>query len=288
MSLTDKIKLIECPRDAMQGLHDFIPTEKKIRYINSLLKVGFDTLDFGSFVSPKAIPQLADTKEVLSKLELENSQTKLLAIVANERGGIEAAELKEIQYLGFPFSISEIFQKRNTNSSIEESLLLVARLLEICEESNKELVVYVSMGFGNPYGEPWNVEIVQNWCAKLAGLGVKILSLSDTIGTSNPESISHLFSNLIPAFPAIEFGAHLHTAPHNWKEKVQAAYDNGCRRFDGAIKGFGGCPMAADDLVGNMPMEKLLSFSEEHKLKHGLNPLAFESSYNMALEVFPN
>lgn len=288
MSPTDRIKLIECPRDAMQGLHDFIPTEVKIKYINSLLKVGFDTLDFGSFVSPKAIPQLVDTREVLSKLELENCQTKLLAIVANERGGIEAASFEEINYLGFPFSISEIFQKRNTNSTIEESLRLVERLLEICAESKKELLVYVSMGFGNPYGEPWNVGIVQKWCEKLASLGVKILSLSDTIGSSNPESISHLFSNLIPNFPSVEFGAHLHTAPHNWKEKVQAAYDNGCRRFDGAIKGFGGCPMAADDLVGNMPMEKLLSFSEEHKLKHNLNPLAFESSYNMALEVFPN
>lgn len=288
MTPKDTIKLIECPRDAMQGIHDFIPTEKKISYINSLLKVGFDTLDFGSFVSPKTIPQLVDTKEVLSKLDLKNTKTKLLAIMANERGGKEAAGFAEIDYLGFPFSISEIFQKRNTNSSIDESLVLVQKLLSICENSNKELVVYVSMGFGNPYGEPWNVEIVMNWCEKLAKLGVKILSLSDTIGTSNPESIEHLFSNLIPAFPDVEFGAHLHTAPNNWREKIDAAYKSGCRRFDGAIKGFGGCPMASDDLVGNMPMENLLSFSEEHNLKHNLNPLAFESSYNKALEVFPN
>lgn len=287
MTPTDSIKLIECPRDAMQGIHDFIPTEKKISYINSLLQVGFDSLDFGSFVSPKAIPQLVDTKEVLSKLDLSNTKTKLLAIVANERGGMEAADFEEITYLGFPFSISEIFQKRNTNSSIEESLVLVQKLLSICEVSNKELVVYVSMGFGNPYGEPWNVGIVENWCRKLADLGVKILSLSDTIGTSNPDSINHLFGNLIPAFPNIEFGAHLHTAPHNWREKVDAAFNSGCRRFDGAIKGFGGCPMAADELVGNMPMENLLSFSEEKKLKHHLNPLAFESSYNKALQVFP-
>lgn len=284
---TNTIKLIECPRDAMQGIHDFIPTEQKISYINSLLKVGFDTLDFGSFVSPQAIPQLVDTKEVLANLDLSTSQTKLLAIVANERGGKEAAGFEEINYLGFPFSISEIFQKRNTNSSIEESLALVEKLLAICENSNKELVVYVSMGFGNPYGEEWSIEIVLDWCRKLVDLGVKILSLSDTIGTSNPESIQQLFSHLIPAFPDVEFGAHLHTAPHNWKEKVDAAYESGCRRFDGAIKGFGGCPMAADDLVGNMPMEKLLSFAEEHKLKHSLNTLAFESSYNKALEVFP-
>jgi|TARA_R110002096_G_scaffold135456_2_gene287228 hydroxymethylglutaryl-CoA lyase len=284
----DSIKLIECPRDAMQGIHDFIPTEKKIRYINSLLKVGFDTLDFGSFVSPKAIPQLVDTQEVLENLDLKSSSTKLLAIVANERGGLEASKFKEISYLGFPFSISEIFQKRNTNSSINDSLKLVQKLLNICQDSQQELVVYVSMGFGNPYNEPWSVDIVLDFCEKLAGLGVNILSLSDTIGSSNPDSISQLFSNLIPAFPNVEFGAHLHTAPHNWREKIVAAYDNGCRRFDGAIKGFGGCPMAADELVGNMPMENLLTFAEEKKLVHHLNPLAFESSYNMALEVFPN
>lgn len=284
---TEKIKIIECPRDAMQGIHQFIPTSEKVKYINSLLKVGFDTLDFGSFVSPQAIPQLVDTKAVLSQLELEVNSSKLLSIVANERGGKEAVEFDEISYLGFPFSISEVFQKRNTNSTITESLDLVGNLLELCDRRKKELVVYISMGFGNPYGETWNVGIVEQWTEKLAQMGVKIISLSDTIGTSNPESINYLFSNLIPSFSNIEFGAHLHTAPHNWKEKVDAAFHSGCRRFDGAIKGYGGCPMADDDLVGNMPTEKLLSFSEEYKLNHGLNSLAFESAYNEALSVFP-
>ena len=283
----ESIKLIECPRDAMQGIHDFIPTQQKIDYLNALLKVGFHTLDFGSYVSPKAIPQLKDTSKVLEGLDLDNTSTKLLAIVANERGGREAAAANEISYLGFPFSISETFQKRNTNKGIDESLKLVETLLDICEQNNKELVVYISMGFGNPYGEPWNVGIVEKWSLQLAGMGVKILSLSDTIGTSNPETISYLYSNLIPAFPNIEFGAHLHTAPHNWKEKVETAYNSGCRRFDGAIKGYGGCPMAADSLVGNMPTEKLLSFMEENKIHHGLNPLAFESAYNEALRTFP-
>lgn len=287
MDNTENIKLIECPRDAMQGIHDFIPTDKKVAYINSLLKVGFDTLDFGSFVSPKAIPQMIDTPKVLSKLELTEDSAKLLAIIANLRGGESAAEYDEIQYLGYPFSISEEFQRRNTNKSIAESLALVEKLLNLSHKKNKELVVYLSMGFGNPYGEAWNVGIVEEWCLKLSQLGVKILSLSDTIGTSNPASINYLFSNLIPAFPHIEFGAHLHTAPHNWKEKVESAFNSGCRRFDGAIKGYGGCPMAADALVGNMPMEKLLSFAQEYQLNHGLNTLAFESAYNKALETFP-
>lgn len=281
------MKLIECPRDAMQGLHDFIPTEKKIDYINSLLKVGFDTLDFGSFVSPKVIPQLRDTAEVLSKLDLSTTQSKLLAIVANTRGGEIAAQYDEITYLGFPFSISEVFQKRNTNKTIEQSLTTVDELYNICEKSNKELVVYISMGFGNPYGEEWNVEIVEKWASKLASMGVKILSLSDTIGTSNPESINYLFSNLIPALPDVEFGAHLHTTPDTWKGKVDAAYKSGCKRFDGAIKGLGGCPMADDDLVGNMPMEKLLSYTNEHKIETGVNMLHFESAYNKALQTFP-
>lgn len=278
---------MECPRDAMQGLHEFIPTEKKINYINSLLSVGFDTIDFGSFVSPKAIPQLRDTVEVLNGLELDKTTSKLLAIVANQRGAEEAAQFDEITYLGFPFSISEVFQKRNTNKTIAESEALVGELINICDKQNKELVVYVSMGFGNPYNEPWNVEIVEKWSRRLADMGVKILSLSDTIGTSNAESITYLFSNLIPALPEVEFGAHLHTTPTTWHEKVKAAYDSGCRRFDGAIKGFGGCPMAADDLVGNMPMEKLLSFAQEHKVAGNINMLAFESAYNKALQTFP-
>lgn len=278
---------MECPRDAMQGIHEFISTSQKIDYINSLLRVGFDTIDFGSFVSPKAIPQLRDTVEVLNGLELDKTSSKLLAIVANQRGAEEAAQFDEITYLGYPFSISEVFQKRNTNKSIAESEALVGELINICAKQNKELVVYISMGFGNPYGEPWNVEVVENWSRRLAEMGVRILSLSDTIGTSNPESISYLFSNLIPALPNVEFGAHLHTTPNSWHEKVKSAFDSGCRRFDGAIKGFGGCPMAADDLVGNMPMEKLLSFAQENKVAGNINMLAFESAYNKALQTFP-
>ncbi|WP_417602757.1 hydroxymethylglutaryl-CoA lyase [Owenweeksia hongkongensis] len=271
----------------MQGIHEFIPTSQKIDYINSILRVGFDTIDFGSFVSPKAIPQLKDTVEVLNGLELDKTTSKLLAIVANQRGAEEAVQFDEITYLGYPFSISEVFQKRNTNKSIAESEALVGELINICAKQNKELMVYISMGFGNPYDEPWNVEIVEKWSCRLADMGVKILSLSDTIGTSNPDSISYLFSNLIPALPNVEFGAHLHTTPDSWYEKVKSAYDNGCRRFDGAIKGFGGCPMAADDLVGNMPMEKLLSFAQENKVAGNVNMLAFESAYNKALQTFP-
>ncbi len=287
MGTNENIKLIECPRDAMQGIHEFIPTETKVAYINSLLKVGFDTIDFGSFVSPKSIPQLRDTVKVLEGLELDDTNSELLAIVANKRGGEDAAIHNQISYLGYPFSISEIFQKRNTNKSLEESLVLVDQLLNICEKKEKKLVVYLSMGFGNPYKEPWNVGVVEKWTSKLSDMGVRILSLSDTIGTSNPESITYLFSNLIPAFPDIEFGAHLHTTPTTWREKVESAYNSGCRRFDGAIKGYGGCPMADDELVGNMPTEKLLSFVQEIKIEHGLNTLAFETAYNKALQTFP-
>lgn len=281
------LKLIECPRDAMQGIHQFIPTSQKIDYINSLLKVGFDTIDFGSFVSPKSVPQMRDTVEVLRGLDLGSTQSRLLAIVANKRGGEEAAAHEEISYLGYPFSVSEVFQKRNTNKTIAESEMLVEELMEICQRSGKELVVYISMGFGNPYGEEWNVDIVEDWCGRLAEKGVKILSLSDTIGTSTSESIEYLFSKLIPALPQVEFGAHLHTRPDSWRQKVKTAYENGCRRFDGAIKGYGGCPMAADELVGNMPMEKLLSFAQEQKAAGNLNLLAFESAYNRALQTFP-
>lgn len=282
------MKIVECPRDAMQGIHEFIPTKKKIEYINSLLKIGFDTIDAGSFVSPKAIPQMKDTPEVLDSLDLSSTNSKLLAIVANKRGGEEAAKFEQLTYLGYPFSVSEVFQKRNTNKTIKESEELVGELIEICDKAGKELVVYISMGFGNPYGEEWNVNIVEEWCSRLAEKGVKILSLSDTIGTSNPESIEYLFKTLIPALPAVEFGAHLHTTPNTWREKVQTAYDNGCRRFDGAIKGFGGCPMAADDLVGNMPTEKLLSFAQEKGVANNINMLAFESAYNRALQIFPH
>lgn len=279
--------IIECPRDAMQGLHDFIPTPIKTAYLQSLLEVGFHSLDFGSFVSPKSIPQLKDTAAVLAGLDLSRTKTELLAIIANYRGAKAAADFPEIDYLGYPFSVSEVFQKRNTNKSIAESRELIAELLELCSLKGKKLVVYVSMGFGNPYREPWSVHIVEDFCEALANMGVKILSLSDTIGTSNPVSINHLFGSLIPAFPQVEFGAHLHTHSHNWHEKVESAFDAGCRRFDGAIKGYGGCPMADDDLIGNMPTEKLITFMNANKVDHGLNMLAFESAYNLALEVFP-
>lgn len=288
--LPNKIKLIECPRDAMQGLKDFIPTATKTAYINKLLQVGFDTLDFGSFVSPKAIPQMRDTAEVLSALDLTSTSTKLLAIVANLRGAEDAAQYKEIHYLGYPFSISETFQVRNTNATIEESLQRVAEIQAVCLAHQKQLVAYISMGFGNPYGDPWNVDIVVKWVDKLAEMGVHILQLSDTIGVSNPASISYLFSNLIPYYGSkgIEIGAHLHTEPHNWKEKVAAAFLSGCTRFDGAIKGFGGCPMAKDDLTGNMPMENMVQYFGEAGLETGIDALAFESAMQMALEVFPH
>lgn len=257
------VKLIECPRDAMQGIKEFISTQMKVDYINQLLKVGFDTIDFGSFVSPKAIPQMADTHEVIQSLNTLDTKSKLLAIVANRRGAIEACEYAPIQYLGYPFSISETFQLRNTNSTIAEALETVKEIQEICSSKNKKLVIYVSMGFGNPYGDPWNVHIAQKWVDELAEFGIRIISLSDTIGVSTPESIHYLFSNLIPPYPDVEFGAHLHTTPKTWREKVQAAWRGGCKRFDGAMKGMGGCPMAKDELTGNMPTEQMISFFDE-------------------------
>ncbi|WP_428225495.1 hydroxymethylglutaryl-CoA lyase [Flavobacterium sp.] len=282
----EKIKLIECPRDAMQGIKEFIPTDKKVQYIQSLLRVGFDTIDFGSFVSAKAIPQMQDTAEVLAKLDLSKTQSKLLAIIANTQGAENASQHAAIQYLGFPFSISENFQMRNTHKTISESLVTLEEILNIADKSNKEVVTYISMGFGNPYGDPWNVEIVGEWTEKLASLGVKILSLSDTIGSSTPEVIDYLFSNLIPKYPTIEFGAHLHTTPDKWHEKVDAAYKAGCRRFDGAIQGHGGCPMATDKLTGNMPTEKMLSYFTTQKADHNLSAMSFESAYNEALKIF--
>jgi hydroxymethylglutaryl-CoA lyase len=281
-----KVKIIECPRDAMQGIKAFIPTERKISYIQSLLRVGFDTLDFGSFVSPKAIPQMQDTAEVLAALDLSDTESKLLAIIANTQGAEAAAQHMPIQYLGYPFSISENFQMRNTHKTIAESLVTLQEILNIADKANKEVVAYLSMGFGNPYGDPWNVEIVGEWTEKLAGMGVKILSLSDTIGSSTPEVIDYLFSNLIPKYPGIEFGAHLHTTPDKWHEKVDAAYKAGCRRFDGAIQGFGGCPMAKDDLTGNMPTEKMLSYFTAEKADHNLRAMSFESAYNEATKLF--
>jgi hydroxymethylglutaryl-CoA lyase len=279
------VKIIECPRDAMQGIKDFIPTEKKVQYIQSLLRVGFDTIDFGSFVSPKAIPQMVDSAEVLSKLDLSTTKSKLLAIIANTRGAQDASVHKEIDYLGYPFSISENFQMRNTHKTIAQSVVTLSEILDIADKTNKEVVVYISMGFGNPYGDPWNVDIVGDWTERLAKMGVKILSLSDTVGTSNPENINYLFSNLIPRYPNIEFGAHLHTTPTSWHEKVDAAYKAGCMRFDGAIQGFGGCPMAKDELTGNMPTERLLSYFTSKK-NNELNALSFESAYNEATKIF--
>ncbi|WP_088322727.1 hydroxymethylglutaryl-CoA lyase [Polaribacter tangerinus] len=282
-----KVKIIECPRDAMQGIKShFISTEKKALYINSLLKVGFDTIDFGSFVSPKAIPQMRDTAAVLSKLDLSNTASKLLAIIANTRGAKDAVQFEEVDYLGYPFSISENFQMRNTHKTIAESIVTLEEILSLADKKNKKVVAYLSMGFGNPYGDPWNVDIVGEWTQKLATMGVKILSLSDTIGSSTPKEISYLFSNLIPAFPSIEFGAHLHTTPNKWHEKVNAAFLAGCNRFDGAIKGYGGCPMAKDELTGNMPTEKLLSYFTAQKVDTNIKPMSFESAYNKALEVF--
>lgn len=282
-----KVKIIECPRDAMQGIKShFIPTQAKADYINALLRVGFDTIDFGSFVSPKAIPQMRDTAEVLSKLDLSSTKSKLLAIIANVRGANDAAQFEEIDYLGYPFSISENFQMRNTHKTIAESIEALDEILNIAKKSNKEVVAYLSMGFGNPYGDPWNVDIVGEWTEKLSNMGVKILSLSDTIGSSTPEVIEYLFSNLIPKYPEIEFGAHLHTTPNSWKEKVDAAFKAGCTRFDGAMMGYGGCPMAKDELTGNMPTEKLLSYFTAEKVETGIKPMSFESAYNVALKVF--
>ncbi|HRB70406.1 hydroxymethylglutaryl-CoA lyase [Flavobacterium sp. WV_118_3] len=284
--MMEQVKIIECPRDAMQGIKAFIPTEKKVQYIQSLLRVGFDTIDFGSFVSAKAIPQMQDTPEVLAQLDLSQTKSKLLAIIANTIGAENASRYAEIKYLGFPFSISENFQMRNTHKTIAESLVTLQEILDIANATDKEVVAYLSMGFGNPYGDPWSVEIVGEWTERLSNMGVKILSLSDTVGSSTPEVISYLFSNLIPKYPHIEFGAHLHTTPDKWFEKVDAAYKAGCRRFDGAIQGFGGCPMAKDDLTGNMPTEKMLSYFTSQKADTGLSPMSFESAYNEALKVF--
>ncbi|MCB0474407.1 MAG: hydroxymethylglutaryl-CoA lyase [Flavobacteriaceae bacterium] len=282
----ETVKIIECPRDAMQGIKLFIPTEKKINYINRLLDVGFDTIDFGSFVSPKAIPQMRDTADVLAKLDLSRTKSKLLAIVANVRGAQDACQFGEIDFLGYPFSISEIFQMRNTGKTIDESIGILAEILSLAMKSEKQVVAYLSMGFGNPYGDPWSVDIVAEWTEKLVKMGVKIVSLSDTIGSSKPDVISYLFSHLIPMYPNIEFGAHLHTTPGTWYEKTDAAFTAGCRRFDSAVKGYGGCPMAKDELTGNMPTEKLITYMAKHKVKTHINAMAFESAYNAALEVF--
>lgn len=282
----DKLKLIECPRDAMQGLHDFIPTEVKIDYINDILASGFDTIDFGSFVSPKAIPQMKDSAAVLDGLN--SSDSKLLAIVANERGANDASQFERIDYLGYPFSVSEQFQLRNTNATIEESFTRVESIQEIAKKNNKELVLYLSMGFGNPYDEIWHPDIVTGWAEKLyTKLDVKIQALSDTIGCADNETVTSLFETLVSSLSDVEFGAHLHTLPQNAQGLVESAYNAGCRRFDGAIKGFGGCPMAKDDLTGNMPTELMLDWFHSNEIETGIDKIQFEKAMQKALTVFP-
>ena len=280
------IKLVECPRDAMQGWKSFIPKERKIEYINSLLRVGFDTIDFGSFVSPKAIPQMADTKEVLKGLNLDGSNSKLLAIIANIRGAEEASVYDEISFLGFPFSISETFQQRNTNSSIAESLNRVEEIQRICVAGHKQLVIYISMGFGNPYNDPYSEEIVFDWVTRLTKLGINIISLADTVGIATVAQVKRITKYVIELLPGIEVGVHLHSTPVNWKEKLEAAVDAGCFRFDGALKGIGGCPMANDELVGNMNSEWMIDYFEENKLITGLNRDALMESLSIASEIF--
>ena len=280
------LRLVECPRDAMQGIEEAIPTERKVRYLNKLLRVGFHTLDMGSFVSPKAIPQMADTADVLDRLDPDPHGTRLLVIVANERGAQDAASVDRVDDLGYPFSVSETFQRRNTNASIEESLDRVKAIRDIAGVADKRLVVYLSMGFGNPYGDPYSPELVEDWSARLHDLGITILSLSDTVGVAKPETIEYLFSRLIPALPDVEFGAHFHTAPHNWKEKIRTAYEHGCRRFDAALLGYGGCPMARDELIGNMPTEHFISYFDPENIGHGLDVEALEEAMREALNIF--
>lgn len=283
----ETISIIECPRDAMQGIREFIPTQKKIDYINRLLKVGYHSIDFGSFVNHDIIPQMADTAQVVEGIELDGTTSKLIAIIANERGAMDACKFAQIDCLGFPFSVSETFQKRNANSTIAQAVDRVKHIRELCSQSNKELIIYISMGFGNPYGDPYNPQIVEEWIDKLRVLDVKTFMLSDTVGVANPQTIEFLFSTLIPAFPGLEIGAHLHTAPHNWRMKIDAAYKNGCRRFDAAIRGYGGCPMAKDDLIGNMPTENLINYFSEEQLGPGFSVARFEDCLRIAGQVFP-
>jgi len=280
------IKLTECPRDAMQGLHDFVPTDIKAQYINLLLKVGFDTIDFGSFVSPKAIPQMRDTADVLAKLDMDDTTSKLLAIVANLRGAEDAVQFDEITYLGFPFSISETFQQRNTNSSIAESFETVKNINKLCRQHNKNLLVYLSMGFGNPYGDEWSPEIVTHWAAQMVCEGIGIISLADTTGTSTPQKIKDIYRNLTTLFPQTEFGVHLHSTPTKSTEKIKAAFDSGCKRFDSALKGYGGCPMAADDLTGNIATENVMSFMQNQGIDLGLDMDKWNEAMAYSGEIF--
>lgn len=280
------MKLVECPRDAMQGWPHFIPTDKKVSYVNQLLKVGFDVLDFGSFVSPKAIPQMADTKEVIPQLDLSGTKTKLLAIIANSRGAEDALQYDEVSFLGFPFSISETFQLRNTNKTIAQSLKEVEAIQSLCVQKNKKAVMYISMGFGNPYGDDYNAEIAIKWFKQLTEMGIEIIAMADTVGVANPQTIEYIYSQLIPEFPQIEIGAHFHSTPQTWKEKIDAAYKNGCKRFDSSIKGIGGCPMAEDELVGNIATENLLYYADKNNIELGIDREAFTRAMVMANGVF--
>ncbi|MBN2669302.1 MAG: hypothetical protein JXR60_08735 [Bacteroidales bacterium] len=282
------IKIIECPRDAMQGITKFIPTQTKIDYINALLKVGYHSIDFGSFVSPRAIPQLKDTAEVVEGLDLSDTKTKLLAIVANTIGGEMASSFEKISYLGYPFSISPTFLKNNINSTIARSIVTTNKLINICEKNNKELVVYISMAFGNPYGDKWSIEILEEWVDILSKLGVKIIALSDTTGDSIAENVYSIFSDLIPRYSQIEFGFHLHTTPSSWYEKVDAAYKGGCRRFDAVINGIGGCPMSGKEMVGNLKTTNLFKYLERQKCKSNIDKHAFSDAFIKAMGVFPN
>jgi len=286
MSILSPIKITECPRDAMQGLKDFVPTDIKAAYINLLLQVGFDTVDFGSFVSARAIPQMSDTCEVLKKLDLSSTNSKLLAIVANYRGAVEASMHPEITYLGYPFSISETFQQRNTNSGVSESFDTVKRMHELCVGKNQRLLVYLSMGFGNPYGDEWNVEIVEEWAEKLTAEGISNIALADTIGIATSQQINEIYPSLVKKFDKTEFGVHLHSTPDTWREKIEAAYNSGCKRFDTALKGYGGCPMAKDDLTGNIATENLVGFLESQNVATGLNMAKLKDAMDYSARVF--
>jgi hydroxymethylglutaryl-CoA lyase len=286
MTARKEIELIECPRDAMQGWEHFIPTNEKVAYLNALLKVGFDVLDFGSFVSAKAIPQLADTRQVIPRLDMTGTKTKLLAIIANTRGAEEAAVYDEISYLGFPFSISETFQLRNTNKTIMQSLTQVEQIQDLCMQKNKELVIYISMGFGNPYGDPYNADIALDWFKRLTGMGIKTIAIADTVGLADQATIAHIYDQLIPQFPDINIGAHFHSTPDKWRTKFEAAYNAGCVRFDSAMKGIGGCPMAEDELVGNIATERVTAWCDEHNVSLSIDREAFAEALLMAGRVF--
>jgi len=286
--MSEAIYITECPRDAMQGLKQFIPTRDKVRYIQALLEVGYEIVDFGSFVSPKAIPQMRDSAEVVRQLDLSRTTTKLLAIIANLRGAAQAVQFEQIHYLGFPFSVSETFQIRNTNATMEESIERVLDIHALCEQSDKELVVYLSMAFGNPYGDPWNLKSVVRWIEYFIQAGIRRFALSDTIGVANPDSIVYLFTGLTEEYPHCTFGAHFHTRPDNWYDNVKAAYDSGCRHFDAAIGGFGGCPMAKDELTGNLPTEHLLEFCHRAIIPCSIDEEAFIRAVEIAREIFPN